>query len=68
MQDIDASAIDEKCEKCNCDFEEGDEYWWVKVEEEGETEERVVLCDDCYIALLEAKGIPHIKDQGDNGD
>ncbi len=69
MEDrIDASVIDEKCENCGHEFESGDEYWWVEVEEKKVPDEHIVLCDECYIGLLEAKGIPHIKEQGDNDD
>ena len=69
MEDrIDASVIDEKCENCGYEFESGDEYWWVEVEEKDVPDEHIVLCDECYIGLLEAKGIPNIKEQGDNDD
>ena len=65
MKDLDASILDERCENCDCEFEEGDEYWWVEVEE-GDSNEYTMLCDNCYIGLLEAKGIPNIVQQGDN--
>lgn len=63
-----ASILDERCENCSYEFEEGDEYWWIEVEEESETNEYIMLCDDCYKALLEEKGIPNIIEPGDNGD
>jgi hypothetical protein len=69
MEDrIDASVLDEKCENCDHEFEDGEEYWWVEVEEQDVPDEHIMLCDGCYKALLEAKGIPHIKEQGDNDD
>lgn len=67
MEEINASVFCEQCENCECEFEDGDEYWWVCVSEEEEAEEHVMLCDSCYTALLEAKGIPKIIDSGDNG-
>ena len=69
MEDgINASIIHEKCENCYCEFGDGEEYWWVEVEEKSVPDEHIMLCDDCYKALLEAKGIPNIIEPGDNGD
>ena len=68
MPGLDASVLHEKCENCNDEFEEGEEYWWVEIEEEEATDEHIMLCDECYIGLLEAKGLPYIKEQGDNND
>ena len=67
-EEINASIIHEKCENCDCEFEGGEEYWWVEVEEKERPDEHIMLCDGCYKALLEAKGIPNIIEPGDNGD
>lgn len=57
------------CEDCGVIFQEEEEYWWVKIEEEDrETDERYCLCDDCYRNLLENRGDVYVKEIGGNGD